>query len=227
FMHTGTFTSSDEKRFVLVDVDGIKVGFVAYSTLYNGRDQNYTPAGQEILLNRYSAEKVALDVAAMKEAGVEYIIAYIHWGIEYDTTVNDVQVATAQEMADAGVDCIVGSHPHVVQPYSTVLASDGRTVPVFYSLGNFVSQMYRHDESRDSPIIRLRLRRNSAGKVYLAGKCYIPCRGVKRYLGRNYVVVPLTKKRISTSLISVELSRSSKRIKQILGSGIGTLNSYK
>ena len=42
-------------------------------------------------------------------------------------------------MADNGADLIIGSHPHVLQPLETVTASSGREVPVFYSLGNFVS----------------------------------------------------------------------------------------
>ena len=45
----------------------------------------------------------------------------------------------AQLFADNGATVIVGAHPHVVQPLETVTASDGRVVPVYYSLGNIIS----------------------------------------------------------------------------------------
>ena len=40
---------------------------------------------------------------------------------------------------------MIGTHPHVVQPIETVTAADGRSVPVAYSLGNFVSAQDRLD----------------------------------------------------------------------------------
>ena len=227
FMHTGTFTVKNEKRYVLAKVDGIKVGFLSYTRYYNNRHLNFTPDGRKTLLNKYSAKKVKRDVKALKAAGAEYIIAYIHWGTEYKTTPDKAQKETAREMADAGVDCIIGSHPHVIQPCTTIRASDGRKVQVFYSLGNFVSHMDRYDTTKDSLIVRLRLKRNSKGKVYLAGKKYIPCRCVTKYNGRNYAVVPVTKKRTETVKCREELIRSSKRIKKILGKDIDTLSIYK
>ena len=42
-------------------------------------------------------------------------------------------------MADAGADLIIGGHTHTLQPVGTVTAEDGREVPVYYSLGNFLS----------------------------------------------------------------------------------------
>lgn len=36
---------------------------------------------------------------------------------------------------------IFGNHPHVMQPVELLTGSDGRVVPVYWSLGNFVSTM--------------------------------------------------------------------------------------
>jgi poly-gamma-glutamate synthesis protein (capsule biosynthesis protein) len=227
FMHTGTFTGKSERRFVLAKVDGIKVGFLSYTKYYNNRHLNFTPEGRDALLNKYSAKKVRQDVKALKKAGAEYIIAYIHWGTEYQIKQNKSQETTAKEMADAGVDCVVGSHPHVIQPYTTIRAADGRKVQVFYSLGNFVSHMEQYDTSKDSLIVRLKLKRNKKGKVYLYAKTYIPCRTVTKYYGRNYAVVPLTAKRCETVSCKEELIRSNKRIRKILGKDINTLNAYR
>jgi hypothetical protein len=49
------------------------------------------------------------------------------------------QTALARDLAEAGATAIVGTHPHVVEPEAMLTTRDGRTVPVVYSLGNFVS----------------------------------------------------------------------------------------
>ena len=49
------------------------------------------------------------------------------------------ETALAQDMAEAGATAIIGTHPHVVQPEAMLTTRDGRTVPIVYSLGNFVS----------------------------------------------------------------------------------------
>ena len=48
----------------------------------------------------------------------------------------------AKKLADAGADAIIGCHPHVVQPMKVIKTSDGRRVPCYYSLGNYVSNMF-------------------------------------------------------------------------------------
>ena len=40
---------------------------------------------------------------------------------------------------DAGADLIIGAHPHVVEPLEILVADDGREVPCYWSLGNFIS----------------------------------------------------------------------------------------
>lgn len=227
FMHTGLFEDDREPRFVIVKVDGIKIGFLSYSTYYNARDAYFSPEGRDIFLNKYSAEKVQRDVAAAKAAGAEYIIAYNHWGIEYQTTKDDSQTKMAQEMADAGVDFIVGSHPHVLQQYDTVYASSGKKVHVMYSMGNFVSHMKLHDECKDSLILRLKIQRNSDGKPVLVGKCYIPCRCMTTYNGHNYTAVPITRARRTSGKDAASLQTSYKRIQKLLGSRIAMIGSYK
>jgi poly-gamma-glutamate synthesis protein (capsule biosynthesis protein) len=61
------------------------------------------------------------------------IIAVLHWGAEMQTTPTMQQRLDAQTLLQAGVDVIVGHHPHVVQPLVNIYDKS-----VFYSLGNFV-----------------------------------------------------------------------------------------
>ena len=41
--------------------------------------------------------------------------------------------------AENGADLIIGTHPHVIEPVEVYETGDGRAVPVYYSLGNFVN----------------------------------------------------------------------------------------
>lgn len=191
-IHTGTFTNTEQKRYKIVEIDGIKVGFLSYSTLYNGKNAHYTQEGQDVLLNAYSKSRAMKDIAAAKAYGAEYIITYIHWGIEYDNSPSDKQRQIAKELANAGTDYIIGSHPHCLQPYDQVTASDGRRVPVIYSLGNFVSQMRANSITQESMILKIKLKRNSKGEVVLKSDGYIPCRIMPTYKGNNYTCLPLT-----------------------------------
>ena len=81
----------------------------------------------------------------MRAAGAEAIIACPHWGVEYAAAPSDEQRHWAQVLADAGADLIIGGHPHVVQPFEVIQSSEGREVPVFWSVGNFVSTQTRKD----------------------------------------------------------------------------------
>jgi poly-gamma-glutamate synthesis protein (capsule biosynthesis protein) len=71
---------------------------------------------------------------------VSAVIVLPHWGKEYEPLPENLQAGLARDMANAGATAIIGSHPHVVQPERMVTTTDGRTVPVLYSLGNFVSR---------------------------------------------------------------------------------------
>ncbi|MDO5727161.1 MAG: CapA family protein, partial [Bowdeniella nasicola] len=74
-----------------------------------------------------------------REAGADIVVAGPQWGEEYQSVPNADQRALAQELADSGaVDIIFGCHPHVPQPIETLTSSDGRSVPIIYSMGNFI-----------------------------------------------------------------------------------------
>jgi poly-gamma-glutamate synthesis protein (capsule biosynthesis protein) len=67
-------------------------------------------------------------------------VVYVHWGEEYELVHSERDGEFAKELIDAGVDVIVGHHPHVVQDIWRY--GDGI---VFYSLGNFIFDQYWED----------------------------------------------------------------------------------
>jgi len=177
FMHTGSFASPDSDRYFIAEINGIKIGFLSYSTISNQAVRKE----YEYAFKRYSLNSLVADIAKAKEAGAEYIIAYNHWGTENTHNVNPAQQKIAQEMADAGVDFIAGSHPHCLQRAVYITAGDGRKVFCIYSLGNFVSSMAR-DINNDTIILEADLKKTASG-VSLEAVGYYPAHvfTLKRY----------------------------------------------
>lgn len=63
----------------------------------------------------------------------DFVIVYVHWGIEKDEYPQDYQRELAKKYIDAGADIIIGAHPHVLQGIEYY---NGK--PIVYSLGNFI-----------------------------------------------------------------------------------------
>ena len=128
---SGSYSSfEDRDRKVIKEINGIKYAFFSYTTWTNGLS---TPTGKEYLNNVYNEELVKADIERVKEEA-DVIIVAMHWGTEYSTGISDTQVEIANYLANLGVDIIIGSHPHVVEPIEFI----GKTM-VIYSLGNFIS----------------------------------------------------------------------------------------
>lgn len=97
---------------------------------------NNSKVGDNIIINMIENDlmSVSQDIANVKKEGAKYIIVYIHWGKEYERYHSDIQRKFAELLVNSGVNLIIGGHPHVVEDYEFI-----NNVPVFYSLGNFIS----------------------------------------------------------------------------------------
>ena len=84
------------------------------------------------------AERVRADVAAAR-ADADCVIVFAHWGTEGSEQVDEFQREWAQVFLESGVDVVVGTHPHVLQPYEMLTGQDGRKMLVYYSIGNYIS----------------------------------------------------------------------------------------
>ncbi len=82
--------------------------------------------------------QVIQDIQNAKEKA-DIVIVCPHWGTEYTTTPSSYQKAFAAQMAQAGADLIIGTHPHAPQPVEWLEGADGRQTLCYYSLGNYVS----------------------------------------------------------------------------------------
>jgi len=151
---TGTARNPEESnRLLIIEKKGIKVGILAYTYGTNGMEAFIPQEKLKYMVNYYSDfDKVEQDIKRMKEAGAEVVVACMHWGNEYQRMPNAEQKKLADQLVEAGVDIIFGSHPHVIQPIEvkSILLSNGteKKALVVYSLGNFVSnQRKRYTDS--------------------------------------------------------------------------------
>lgn len=130
-MTAGSYDSeTDKQRLHIGEKNGITYAFLAYTYGTNGIP---VPKGQEYVVNLFSKEKAKIDIEKVKDK-VDVVLVAMHWGVEYTHTPTNEQKDQAKFLSDLGVDIIIGSHPHVIQPIEYI----GDTL-VIYSLGNFIS----------------------------------------------------------------------------------------
>ena len=193
--YTGAYNSEQTDRYFIVNVNGIKVGVLAYMSRFigfNGKDADWTEEEKSRMLNIFNPEKASREIAACRAAGAEYVIVYMHWGMKNFRDITKKQAIEAEEAANAGADYIVGANPHILQQYDELHTEDGRTVPCYYSLGNFQAYMNQIPGNRDSIYVRIRLRRTDSGEIVLAENNYIPTHVYKDQHGCHWAPVVLT-----------------------------------
>ena len=206
----------EEKRYSIVEVNGIKIGMVAYTWAFSGDGSKFSlnglsaikDEGQMNYFTKKNPDKLYNEVepmlAEMKAEGAEVTMLFIHWGEEYETKENAAQQKMAQKLCDLGFDVIVGGHAHVVQPValleSTVDPSH-KTVCI-YSLGNAVSNqrtgvssLFPAGYTEDGALFTVTFEKYSDGKVYVLAADVVPT-WVNMHSNsgaREYNILPLTK----------------------------------
>ena len=212
----GTRLSSDEPRYVVVDVNGIQLGITCYTytmVMDEGKPRlnNNSQVEQPELVNYFSTENLPAFYSElesvcqqMKQDGAQATIVYIHWGTEYEITEDATQRAMAQKICDMGVDVIIGGHPHVVQPMdllSSTTDPEHKTICI-YSLGNAVSNQRIEEMKRktghteDGVMFSVTFEGYSDGTVKVAGVDVLPT-WVNKFTNANwkyeYNILPLDK----------------------------------
>ncbi len=136
--YIGLRASTQDKRYLVKEINGIKLGFVNYT--YGSKTTDTT------LINYFSTKELPSfysdleqQMAAMKAEGAEAVVVYLHWGNEYELAPNQHQITMAQTMCEMGVDVVIGGHPHKIQPLELITAPNGNKMVCLYSMGNFLS----------------------------------------------------------------------------------------
>lgn len=131
---TNGMASSEENRtnYQIMEANGITYTMLSYTYGTNGLGTSDLQK-EPYIVNLYSEELVKQDIEAVRDK-VDVLIVAMHWGTEYNLGVTDTQREQAKFLAENGVDIVLGTHSHCIEPWEKI----DDTV-VFYSFGNFIS----------------------------------------------------------------------------------------
>lgn len=146
-LHGVNEDDDDARRATIVERNGVRVGLMSFTFGLNARKP---PADRPRIVNRarLNARPSDADLSLLRaqldhceEAGVDFAIAQLHWGLEFELYPRPEQLEMAHHLAELGVDVVFGHHPHVIQPveYYRTRRDPDRVVPIFYSLGNLTN----------------------------------------------------------------------------------------
>ena len=128
-----------EREYLIKDINGIKVGILAYAEQLNGLEYLLDTEDKKDKVNMIDRDIIKADIREIEKEGAEFIIIYPHWGVEYSSYPERYQIDLARDMIDWGADMVIGNHPHVIQPREEYITDDGRKGMIYYSLGNLIS----------------------------------------------------------------------------------------
>jgi capsule synthesis protein PGA_cap len=139
--HTGSARTPAEaaRPLIMTMPNGAKVAQLAYSFGFNGLTR---PAGDEWEANLTDVPTILAAAHRAKAAGADIVVLSLHWGIEYNHGVTDLQVQQAHALlASPDIDVILGDHAHSVEPFERI---NGKWVA--YCMGDQIS---RHEVIRN------------------------------------------------------------------------------
>jgi len=214
FTVIGTRPDTDTPKDTVADLDGIKIGLLNYTFETPGTSQRKSingipmPDGADPLISSFNPykepaydkdlEAILLRVSALRQQGAETICLTLHWGEEYQTHSVAWQQKMAQQLCDAGVELIIGHHPHVLEEIDVLTSAvTGKQTLVYYSLGNFLGNwaygtLGTSGKAEDGMIARITFLKTSAGVTIEKGE-YIPTFIVRISTGSGWkhVIVPV------------------------------------
>lgn len=216
----GTRQSAEEEGILLKDVNGIKMAFLAYTYGLNGF---VLPQGKKHLVNLLEMERILSDVEKVREQ-VDLVVCYLHFGQEYSNEPTAEQRKIVEALCSAGVDIVLGSHPHVLQE---IYLSEDHSKIAIYSMGNFVSSQ-KGLERQTSAIFRINIVKDLfADKIQIQAIEYIPIY-TYRYVEDNklkFKVLPIEDTLVNKPYDFVRekdyiiLEQALKHVQQIFSSG--------
>lgn len=119
------------RQLETIQVKGKTIGYLAASRVYP--DTNWVANSQKPGMVSGYDPTILLEEIKKAEGVCDYLVVYVHWGVERDEKPQQYQRDLGKQIIDAGADLVIGSHPHVLQGIEYY---NGK--PICYSLGNFI-----------------------------------------------------------------------------------------
>lgn len=175
--YVGAAASAEERANpVIKDINGIKVGFLAYTETLNGNEENTDAAAVEYGVNLISRSNAKQDIETARANGADVIVCYVSWGEMLSYRPTDSELKIAQALASWGADVIIGYNPHVIQPCAWLESTDAdgnvhRTLCLGCP-GNFLSDQYGNYDN--GIIFQFTIQETEYGHFAITSPTYIP-----------------------------------------------------
>lgn len=160
-------TPEEQKEIYVYEHEGIKVAILNYTYGLNGLPM---PSDMPYAVNLINEEQIAADVARAKEVA-DFVVLCPHWGTEYVLTETNNQRLWAEFFMECGVDLVIGTHPHVIEPVEMLTDEEGNEMLVYYSLGNYVNATASEEKNIGwrmlGAMATVTLSRDENGEVYI------------------------------------------------------------
>ncbi len=138
-------TLEDAMQPYYAKVQGKTVAFVGASRAEkNFKTPQATESAPGILLCYDTT--LFLQVIAEAKENADFVVAYVHWGTENTSKLEQVQLDTGKEYLDAGADVVIGAHSHCLQGMEYY-----NSKPIIYSLGNY----WFNEKTLDTMLVNL------------------------------------------------------------------------
>ena len=209
----GTRENGSDNEFIVKNINNINVGITTYS--YGKITTSNKYLNDNKISDKYKDNVNIFDSSDVDEAfktisltlekmnDTDLQIVYLHWGDKYSKSENAFQSELAQKLCDAGVDVILGSHPHVIQPVKSIKSTDGKNETVIaYSLGNFLSNQTRdkfNQYTEDGLMINIDISKKASDKEAKVTKVTCTPTWLNKYYNSStskyvYEIIPLANK---------------------------------
>ncbi|WP_275667949.1 CapA family protein [Paenibacillus oryzisoli] len=145
----GGLNAQEAYRAKSVNLKGKSVKFLAFSRFIPTGDW-FAGTNKPGIAQAYDRKPV-LEAITREREGADYVLVYLHWGVEMNNRPEAWQREFAKQMIDAGADAIIGSHVHVLQGFEYYKGK-----PIAYSIGNFLFPDYVSGPKADTGLLHLK-----------------------------------------------------------------------
>lgn len=163
-----------QNKITYIKKNGICVAVLNYTYGTNGIAM---PKSMPYAVNLLTEKRVAGDVKKAKKKA-DFIVVCPHWGTEYNTGIDASQKKWAKYFLKLGVDLVIGTHPHVIEPVKWMKDKKGHKMLVYYSLGNFINSTSRSGAGVARQfyggMAKVNLKRDAEGKVVISEAKFVP-----------------------------------------------------
>lgn len=197
-------SAEDQSSIYVREENGIKIAFLNYTYGTNGIA---IPSDMPYCVDLLERERLVSDIARAEEMA-DFTVVLPHWGTEYVLEPDDDQKYWTQIMFDCGVDLVIGTHPHVIEPVE-LIETEEHSMLVYYSIGNFINSTAQSGSGIANRMVggmaNVTLDRDENGDVY-----------IKKYGVTPLVTHVLTGPGLITTYLLSEYSEDLARENEIL-----------